>query len=155
MLGAGRAPGRSPRFIMNEARAHGLTWLCALQGYCWEPLNVPADLLIHRPISTDAGEACSAESVRHVRAVPELTLASVASEATASLRTALAALPAQQRRPGHKLALLVPYRGRPEHLAEFLPHIHAYLTVRDASLCGDATEPLKDNFQRRSVVVAG
>ena len=77
VLGTSWAPGRSPRTTVDEACVHGLTWLCDLQGYCWDSLNVPADLLLHRPLSTSAGEACSAESVHHARAVPELTLASV------------------------------------------------------------------------------
>ncbi len=47
-----------------------------------------------------------------------------------ALRTALATLPLQQKRSCHKLALLVPYRNRPQHLEDFLPRMHAYLTVR-------------------------
>ncbi|KAK9840809.1 hypothetical protein WJX81_006295 [Elliptochloris bilobata] len=75
----------------------------ALPPFCWEALNVPAELLVHQPPSAEA-------------------------DAFTSLRAALASLPLQQRRSCHKLAMLVPYRSRPGHLAEFLPEMQAFLT---------------------------
>ena len=103
---------------------------------------MPADLLLHRPLSTDAGEACTAKSTT-VRTQRLTRCWCPCGEAITSLCTALAALPTQQRRPGHKLAVLVPYRDRAEHLAEFLPRIHAYLTVRCMSLCGGPVAAVK------------
>ena len=51
------------------------------------------------------------------------------ADAFTALRAALGTLPLQQRRSCHKLALLVPYRNRPEHLSQFLPLMHSFLTV--------------------------
>ena len=65
LLGANRAPKERPYIILNKARAHRMTQLLIfLQGFCWDALNVPADLLLHRPLSTDAGKACTDASTR-------------------------------------------------------------------------------------------
>ena len=40
--------------------------------------------------------------------------------------------------PGHKLAVLVPYRDRPAQLEAMLPSLHAFLTVHNLLPCGHA-----------------
>ena len=101
------------------------------QPFCWDALNAPVEELIEQPVSAEAGwclwSTLRPDALCTWRAVNrELVWCAGAFKA---LRAALATLPLQQKRSCHKLAMLVPYRKRPQHLEEFLPRMHAYLMV--------------------------
>ena len=100
------------------------------QAFCWEPLNVAVELLVSRPPSADEGKVIMHHLFIHIRTRNAELYSIAGADAFIALRAALGTLPLQQRRSCHKLALLVPYRDRPEHLSRFLPLIHAFLTVR-------------------------